>query len=374
MGFAALFSNSTNGQNSGNDNTAVGFIALATNSEGSENTAVGGRALRDNMGGSDNTAVGFEALFHNTETTDAGPGNNNTAVGSFALAGNQTASNNTAVGFDALQNNALGGGNVAIGAAALSTNQTGFSNTAVGANALTVNNPVMGIGGGIQNTAVGFDALFNNTTGFENIAVGFNAGSNITIGGDNIDIGNSGGGSGESDTIRIGLEQTATFIAGIRGATTGNNDAVAVVIDSNGQLGTISSSRRYKTEIKPMNKASESILALKPVSFRYKVHKDATPQFGLIAEEVAEVNPDLVVRDKEGKPYTVRYDAVNAMLLNEFLKEHRTVQEQGQELQKQAATIAKQEKQIEALTAGLQKVEAQLEASKPTPRVVLNNE
>src|SRR5262249_40710924 len=292
-----------------------------------------------------------------------------------------------AVGFDALQNNALGGGNVAVGAAALSTNQTGFSNTAIGANALTVNNPVMGIGGGIQNTAVGFDALFNNTTGFENIAVGFNAGSNITIGGDNIDIGNSGGGSGESDTIRIGLEQTAAFIAGIRGATTGNNDAMAVVIDSAGQLGTVSSSRRYKTEIKPMDKASESILALKPVSFRYKVHKDTTPQFGLIAEEVAKVNPDLVIYDQDSKPYTVRYDAVNAMLLNEFLKEHKKVEQQQAVIAQLQSTVAKQEsnaaqqqrnfaqqqKQIEALTAGLQKVSAQVEVSKSTPQTVVNN-
>src|SRR5262249_45044243 len=160
--------------------------------------------------------------------------------------------------------------------------------------------------------------------------------------------------------------------------TTANNDAIAVVIDSSGQLGTVSSSRRYKTEIKPMDMASESILALKPVSFRYKVHKDATPQFGLIAEEVGEVNPDLVVREKDGKPYTVRYEAVNAMLLNEFLKEHRHVQEQEATItqlkQEFQSKLTEQQKQIEALTAVVQKVSAQLELNKSAPQTVLNNQ
>lgn len=160
--------------------------------------------------------------------------------------------------------------------------------------------------------------------------------------------------------------QTATFIAGIHGVTTGNNNAVQVVIDSDGQLGTVSSSRRYKTEIQPMDKASESTLALNPASFHYKVHKDSTPQFGLIAEEVAKVNPDLVIYDSDSKPYTARYGAVNAMLLNEFLKEHRTVREQG-------AIIARQQKQIEALTAGLQKVSAQLDLNKRTPQIAATN-
>ena len=163
-----------------------------------------------------------------------------------------------------------------------------------------------------------------------------------------------------------------TWIGNIRGKTTQNNNAVPVLIDSAGQLGTLSSSRRYKTDIKPMDKASEAILALKPVSFRYKVHKDTTPQFGLIAEEVAEVNPDLVVRDENGEIYTVRYDAVNAMLLNEFLKEHQTVQELKSVVAKQEAAAAQQQKQIEAITTGLQKVSAQLEASKPAPQVVNN--
>ena len=155
------------------------------------------------------------------------------------------------------------------------------------------------------------------------------------------------------------------FVGNIRGITTQNNDAIAVLIDSAGQLGTVSSSRRYKTDITPMDTASESILALKPVTFRYMVHKDATPQFGLIAEQVAEVNPDLVVRDKNGEIYTVRYDAVNAMLLNEFLKEHSTVQELKKEIAALTATVREQ-------SAKIQNVSAQLEASKPAPQVVNN--
>jgi len=187
--------------------------------------------------------------------------------------------------------------------------------------------------------------------------------------------------------IRIGKQgtQTGTFIAGIRGATVASG--VGVIVGTNGQLGTVVSSARFKNEIKPMDKASEAILALKPVTFRYKQELDpnGVPQFGLIAEQVDKVNPDLVVRGEDGKVTTVRYEAVNAMLLNEFLKEHRKVEEQEQKLQKQEATImwqqkdfeskfAQQQKQIEALTAGLQKVSAQLEANKPAPQVVLNNQ
>jgi Chaperone of endosialidase len=153
--------------------------------------------------------------------------------------------------------------------------------------------------------------------------------------------------------------------------TTGLAYAVNVVIDSNGQLGTLSSSRRFKKEIKPMDKASEAILALKPVTFQYKSDATYAPQFGLIAEEVAEVNPNLVIRDNNGEIYTVRYDAVNAMLLNEFLKEHRKVEQLKRDFE---SKLAEQQKQIEALTAGLQKVNAQLEVSKPAPQTVLNNQ
>jgi hypothetical protein len=196
--------------------------------------------------------------------------------------------------------------------------------------------------------------------------LGNSAGVNLTTGSNNIDIGALGA-AGEADTIRIGRGaiQNRTFIAGIRGVTTGVANAIPLLIDSAGQLGTMNSSRRFKKEIKPMDKTSEAILALKPVAFHYKNDETRTPQFGLIAEDVDKVNPDLVVRDEKGEIYTVRYDAVNAMLLNEFLKEHRKVQELE-------ANAERQQKQIDALTEGLQKVSAQLETRKPAPQVVIN--
>src|SRR5205823_5220250 len=233
------------------------------------------------------------------------------------------------------------------------------------------------------NTANGDNALFNNTGSF-NSAVGFSAGGNLTTGSNNIDIGNAGV-AGESNTTRIGTvgKSTGTYIAGIRGTATANANAVPVVIDSAGQLGTVSSSRRFKDEIKPMDKSSAAILGLKPVTFHYQSDKQNTPQFGLIAEEVAKVNPDLVVRDERGEVYTVRYEAVNAMLLNEFLKEHRKVEEQEQKLQKQEATIARQQKdfesklaqqqkQIEALTSTVQKVSERVELSARAPQIAAN--
>jgi predicted ribosome quality control (RQC) complex YloA/Tae2 family protein len=164
------------------------------------------------------------------------------------------------------------------------------------------------------------------------------------------------------------------FIGHIRGVTTQNADAMPVLIDSAGQLGTMSSSKRFKKAIKPMDSTSEAVLALKPVSFHYKTDNTNTPQFGLIAEEVAAVNPDLVVRDENGEIYSVRYDAVNAMLLNEFLKEHRKNEQQESKLEEQEAKIARQERQIEALTAGLQKVSVQLELNRPAPQTVLNSQ
>jgi Chaperone of endosialidase len=226
-------------------------------------------------------------------------------------------------------------------------------------------------------------SLFNNTTGSSNIALGFRAGSNLTTGNNNIDIGNPGV-AGESSTIRIGLFQTSTYIAGIFGvAVTGG----PVVVNANGRLGVTACSARFKEAIKPMDKVSEAILALKPVTFRYKkeIDADGAPQFGLVAEDVEKVNPDLVVRDAEGKVYSVRYEAVNAMLLNEFLKEHKKVQAQEATIAQQrkdfAASIAQQQKEIESLTAmvkeqaaQIQKVSSQLEMSKPAPQTVLNDQ
>jgi hypothetical protein len=383
-GANALVNNTTGSRNTGtgfnalafneigSDNTATGFDALSGNGNtGSNNTADGSHALVNNNSGDDNTAIGFQALDSNTT------GSLNTANGVNALFNNTTGGNNTANGVAALFHNITGGNNTANGVAALASNGSGDNNTANGFNALFSNSTGnLNVGLGVNsllrnttgnfNTANGVAALQNNTTGGGNIALGFNAGGNLTIGNNNIDIGNVGV-AAEANTVRVGTQGThrRAFIAGISGsAVTGS----PVVVNASGQLGVAASSERFKDEIKPMDKMSEAMLALKPVTFRYKMDIDpqGVPQFGLVAEDVEKVSPDLVVRDKEGKPYSVRYDQVNAMLLNEFLKEHKTVQEQG-------ATIARQQKQIEALTAGLQKVSAQLEVSKPAPQTVLNN-
>jgi hypothetical protein len=267
---------------------------------------------------------------------------------------NTTANRNTADGAFALFSNTTGIDNTAVGDRALFNNTTANDNTAVGDSALLSNTT------GAENTGIGLAALLNNTTGAFNIAIGKGAAGALTTGDNNIDIGNAGA-AGESNTIRIGSQglQTVTQIAGIFGTTT-LDAAIPVLIDDTGQLGTVSSSRRFKKDIQSMDKASEAILALKPVTFHYNSGGGGMRQFGLIAEDVAEVSPDLVVRDKEGKVYTVRYEAVNAMLLNEFLKEHRKVEQL--------------EKQVAALTAGLQKMSAQLEVSKPAPQVTENNQ
>jgi uncharacterized coiled-coil protein SlyX len=361
MGYVALFGNT-----SGTSNTAIGAVALAYNTSGNYNTAIGLYALELNTIGSFNTATGSNALEGNTA------GSSNTAIGVGALRFNKTGNNNTANGNSALQNNTMGNGNTANGVNALKQNTTGSKNTANGVNALVSNKT------GSGNTAEGDGALLSNAGSF-NVAVGFNAGSNLTTGSNNIDIGHAGV-AGESNTMRIGtVKQTATFITGIRGAATANANAVPVVIDSAGQLGTVSSSRRFKDEIKSMENSSEAILGLKPVTFHYKTDKQNTPQFGLIAEEVAKVDPNLVVRDEKGEIYTVRYEAVNAMLLNEFLKEHRKVEEQQSTIAElklamaqQKAANAQQQKQIAALTATVQKVSDQISLSKPSPQFVAN--
>jgi Chaperone of endosialidase len=276
----------------------------------------------------------------------------NTAEGTDALQSNTTGSSNTAIGFEALFSNTTGTDNTAIGDHALASNTTGSSNTATGVAALQSNTT------GNVNTANGAFALQNNTGG-GNIALGFLAGQNLTTGSNNIDIGNAGL-AAEANTIRIGVQetQTKTFIAGIQGTGV---SGMAVKISASGQLGVMPSSARFKQDIQAMGEASNALLALTPVTFRYKhqIDPDGIPQFGLVAEEVEKVNPDLVVRDAKGKVFTVRYDAVNAMLLNEFLKEHQTVQQL--------------KKQVAELTAGLQKVSAQLELNKAAPQTVLND-
>jgi trimeric autotransporter adhesin len=321
------------------NNTAEGTDALFSLTSGIDNTALGFEALFRNTAGNFNTAVGFGALFRNTT------GSQNTATGVNALITNTTGFQNAAIGVQALFGNTTGFHNTAAGFQALHSNTTGNHNTADGDNALVHNTT------GNFNTANGAHALDHNTIGSSNVALGFQAGFNIT-GSGNVCIGqNIFGLAGESNVTRIrNIGSTAQA------------NSVFVTVGAGGKLGFQVSSRRYKDDIKPMDKASEALFALKPVSFRYKQEIDParSPDFGLIAEDVAIVNPDLVARDEDGKIVTVRYQAVNAMLLNEFLKEHRKVEQL--------------EKQVEALTAGLQKVSAQIEMSKPASQTVNNNQ
>jgi endosialidase-like protein len=318
--------------------TAIREWVLMRYTHGKFNTANGSQALYQNTYGESNTADGYQALYANTH------GKFNTANGSKALHQNTYGESNTAVGSFALYSNTTGRANSAYGMGALDRNTTGYYNTAIG------------------NGAVG-----GNIAGSWNVGLGAFAGSAITTANHVIVIGAQVDGANVSNTC---------FIGNIRGATTINNNGLPVVVDSAGQLGTASSSARFKKEIKPMDKASEIILALKPVTFHYKSDKTNRPEFGLIAEEVAEVNPDLVVHDESGEIYTVRYDAVNAMLLNEFLKEHRKVEQQEATIAELKSTIAQEQKGMEALNtrldehaAQIQKVSAQLQVSRSTTEV-----
>jgi len=332
------------------------------------NTAEGGAgALFSLTTGTNNTAVGSQALFSVTT------GKHNTATGAQALK-NNIANDNTGDGFLALFSNTTGELNTAAGYRALFRNTTGGANTATGSYALGGNNT------GTANTAVGFGALAANTTGEGNVALGQGAGQNGTTGSNNVYI-------GATDVLGVAGESNTCYIKSIFGQTSVNG--IPVLVNASNKLGTAPSSERFKEEIAPMNQTSEALLALKPVTFRYKkkIDPQGIPQWGLVAEEVEKVNRDLVVRDKEGEPYSVRYDAVNAMLLNEFLKGHRKNEKQEATIaelkQNFHSRLAEQQKQIEALTEGLQKVSAQLaaaspsggglEASKPAPRVAENN-
>ena len=339
LGFFSLRSNTT-----GNLNTAIGAGTLLLNT-GDENTATGATALLSNTTGSSNTASGTQALLKNTT------GNFNTANGFEALYGNITGDNNTANGYGALVVNVTGSDNTANGVAALRNNFAGGSNVANGSFAL-YNNTY-----GDLNTAIGGSALYNNTNGRENIALGYAAGRDIVTADNVIAIGAPG----------LDVRRTCC-IGNIYATTTVNATTLPVVVSPDGQLGTFSSSQRFKKEIKPMDQISEAILRLKPVTFHYKTDNKGTPQFGLIAEEVADVNPDLVVRDEKGEIYTVRYDAVNAMLLNEFLKTYRKVDQQGRKVQDQQAiiadlksTVVQQQKGIKLLTARLEEQDSKIQ-------------
>jgi hypothetical protein len=347
----------------GNFNTGVGAGTLVLNTADS-NTAVGTAALLLNTTGGNNTAVGTDALVYN----DTAEGN--TATGAFALFSHVSGNGNTATGANALFSDVSGQLNTAMGAGALFTDNNGFNgsfNTAVGASALLSNN-------GGDNTAVGAQALLDNTTGNDNTADGLSALASNTTGSGNVAIGSFAGlqQTTGSNNVYIGYqiegtagESNACYIKSIFGQTAAGGSAV--FIDANSKLGTLTSSKRFKEEIKPMNNASDALFALKPITFRYKKEIDPAgkSQFGLVAEEVEKVNPDLVVRDKEGKPYSVRYDQVNAMLLNEFLKEHRKVEEQQKQIDTLTARLKEQDSKI-------QKVSDQLEMSKSASKVVVN--
>ena len=353
-------------------NTAEGTDALLNLTTGVYNTALGGQALYSNIGGSGNTAVGLNALYHNTT------GGANTADGRSALWSNTTGNYNTATGYAALLYNTNGGSNTANGFAALQSNTTGSYNTADGFRALSSNTT------GTHNTANGVDALLNNTTGDLNVALGFSAGVDLTTGSGNVCIGAyTFGLPGESNTTRI------------RNVYTSQASLRAIYVNNDNKIGTLASSRRYKENINSMDKASEALYQLKPVTFRYRkeVDRACALSFGLIAEEVAKVSPDLITRDRDGKPETVRYDAVNVMLLNEFLKEHGKNKEQEaiiaelrNEVKDLAAKLKEQAAQIQKVSVQLAAASpscGELEVSKfatgrirrggPAPRTVVNN-
>jgi hypothetical protein len=306
-----------------------------------------------------NTAEGQNALFSLTT------GAYNMAVGFLSLRSDTTGNFNTAVGAGTLLLNTADQ-NTATGAGALLSNTTGSQQTANGAFALFSNTD------GTSNTAIGNVALFNNTTGSFNVALGAGAGVNATTGSRNVYLGTGMEG--------VFGESNACYIASIFGQTSAGG--IPVLINSDNKLGTTTSSRRFKEGIKPMDKVSEAVFSLKPVTFRYKKEIDphGTSQFGLVAEDVEKVDPDLIVRDKEGKPYSVRYDQVNAMLLNEFLKEHRKVEEQDHNMREQEASIADLKSGMKALAATVKeqalqihKVNAQVEVNRCPQQVVLND-
>ena len=327
-----------------NFTTAEGTNALQSLTTGAGNTGVGWRALFADTTGSFNTGLGAGALVLNQADS-------NTAVGAVALLLNTTGFQNTAVGTAALLNN-IASDNTAVGSRALSNNTTGGSNTAMGSFALFANTM------GFSNTAIGVSAL-GNTSGFDNTALGVGAGAALTTANNVICIGKNVFGANVDNSC---------FIGNIWNQPGGSQ---AVYVNSLGKLGQMVSAQRFKDEIKSMDRASEVIYDLKPVSFRYKPEIEPTRPlgFGLIAEDVEKIAPNLVTRGSDGKVNSVRYEAVNAMLLNEFLKEHR-------KMEKLESTVAQQRKDFEAvvdqLKAQIQKVSAQLEASKPAPQVVNN--
>ena len=359
---------------SGSYNTASGYQALMGNVTGYDNVAFGTYALGLNSTGSENTATGYAALYSNLS------GTNNTATGSQASASNTTGNNNSAFGYATLFSNSIGSFNAAFGINALNQNTTGSYNTALGSSVANYNSS------GRRNVAVGYDALHDNSTGHGNTAIGTYAGQHTT-GNDNVLVANRGL-AGESQVMRLGVKGTAgvvgsgvtrTYIAGIKGVTTGLAGS-QVLIDANGQLGTISSSRVVKKNIRPMGTASERLLALRPVTFQYKLADAAgghPTQYGLIAEEVAEVFPELVVRDEQGQAETVAYHLLPSLLLNEVQKEHRLNQHLAEQLAQQQGQLAAQASQLAEIgelkrqLAALQELVARLQSRSKEERVAM---
>jgi hypothetical protein len=301
----------------GNDNTASGLLALTANTTGSSNTATGAQALQSNTTGEENTAAGSAALSNNTT------GNYNTATGTDALFYTTTGSNNTATGMEALMDTTTGASNTALGMSALVHNSTGNDNTGSGADVLVANTT------GSFNTADGMDALNHDTTGGNNLALGFAAGTTLVSGNNNIYLLSDAATSSESNTIRIGSAQKAAFLAGVSGVTV---TGVPVLVSSTGQLGVQTSSARYKQDIEPMAQRSASLMQLHPVTFHYRADPHGALQYGLIAEQVGEVYPDLVVKGDDGKIEAIRYQELTPMLLNEVQKQARALRRKDAEI------------------------------------------
>jgi hypothetical protein len=333
--------------NFGSFNTFVGGSAGNTTMTGIVNTGVGASALLSNQTGTANSAFGQGALYSNTT------GGNNSAFGQSALSGNSTGGDNCAFGVVALASNTGGTLNNAFGNGALLNNVGGLGNSAFGYNTLRANTT------GNYNAAFGNGALGSLSSGDSNTAIGWGAGSSLTTGGNNIYVGSDSPGGTESQTIRIGSSgtQTAAFMAGISAATIASGAAVLVSVS--GQLGTTTSSRRFKDEIADMGRESDVLMKLRPVAFYYKPEYDdtRTRQYGLVAEEVAQVAPELVLSDKDGAPQTVRYHFVNAMLLNEVQKQRRLAEEERRQNEEQRT---RQESKIQELEARLARLEAAL--------------
>ena len=337
----------------GDSNSAFGENALLSNTTGSFNTATGLGALQANTTAIGNTATGVSALFANTT------GFYNTAVGANSLLANTTGSVNTSTGFSALASNTTGSDNNAFGSKALYLNTTGVRNTAVGNYALVTSttgnfNNAVGYGAlwhtttGASNSASGYVALFSNTTGSNNIAVGTYAGYYPTTGSNNIEIG-SRGAAADNAVIRIGTQgtQTTTFIAGVSGVVV--SGGATIVVNSLGQLGVRPSSRRYKEDIRSMGDSSDRLLKLRPVTFEYKQpdEKGKKPkQYGLIAEEVAQVMPELVVYNQKGQPEAVTYEALAPLLLNELQRERKRAEQQTSDLRQQLVSVNAQLAQL----------------------------